>query len=62
MRRANTAKDKPGTTMTRFFMTSIAALLLTTGQRTPGRIISVPLGRRRDVAVLPFRNDGDGTA
>jgi hypothetical protein len=31
MRRANTAKDKPGTTMTRFFITGIAALLLATG-------------------------------
>jgi hypothetical protein len=30
MRRANTAKDKPETTMTRFFIASIAALLLAT--------------------------------
>jgi hypothetical protein len=31
MRRANTAKDKPETTMTRFFIAGIAALLLATG-------------------------------
>jgi hypothetical protein len=31
MRRANTAKDKPGTTVTRFFITGIAALFLATG-------------------------------
>jgi hypothetical protein len=31
MRRANTAKDKPETTMTRFFIAGIAALFLTTG-------------------------------
>jgi hypothetical protein len=31
MRRANTAKDKPETTMTRFFIAGIAALFLATG-------------------------------
>jgi hypothetical protein len=31
MCRANTAKDKPETTMTRFFITGVAALLLATG-------------------------------
>jgi hypothetical protein len=31
MRRANTAKDKPETTMTRFFIIGAAALLLATG-------------------------------
>jgi hypothetical protein len=31
MRRANTAKDKPETTMTRFFIAGIAALLLAPG-------------------------------
>jgi hypothetical protein len=31
MRRANTAKDKPETTMTHFFIAGIAALLLATG-------------------------------
>jgi hypothetical protein len=30
MRRANTAKDKPETTMTRFFIAGIAALLMAT--------------------------------
>jgi hypothetical protein len=30
MRRANTAKDKPETTMTRFFIAGIAALLMST--------------------------------
>jgi hypothetical protein len=31
MRRANTAKDKPETTMTHFLIASIAALFLATG-------------------------------
>jgi hypothetical protein len=34
MRRANTAKDKPETTITRFFIAGIAALLLQQGERT----------------------------
>src|SRR5262249_5842978 len=36
MRRANTAKDKPETTMTRFFIAGIATLFLATGSAQAG--------------------------
>jgi hypothetical protein len=36
MRRANTAKNKPETTMTRFFIAGVAVLLLATGAAHAG--------------------------
>jgi len=56
MRRANTAKDKPETTMTRFFMTSIAALFLATGTARADPLPKEMLG---DWCRLPVRAERD---
>ena len=42
MRRANTAKDKPETTMTRFFIAGIAALFLATGTAHAAEVKGLP--------------------
>src|SRR5262249_62191974 len=59
MRRANTAKDKPETTMTRFFIASIAALFLATAAAHAETIKELLVSTALAAGQIPTVTDGD---